>query len=202
MLIDLHVHTDASECSNLPLDYIVNHAAGYGLGGVCITDHHCVDTLKQIKPGIQANGLRIFVGQEYHTRQGDFLIFGPEKSLAPNLSARDLLALVTESGGIAIAAHPFRQAKPTSESVIREKLCRIVESVNGRNRTMENQGMAQWRSKYDLIECGGSDAHSTEELGTAATRFHRPIDTMDDLILALKNGHCEPYRSSSFKMVS
>lgn len=202
MLIDIHVHTEASNCSRLALQDIMTSAAVLGLDGVCITDHHSVETLDHLQPGIQENGLRLFVGQEYHTGSGDFLIFGPEYTLPENLTAFELLDLVKAAGGAAIAAHPFRRAKPTAESVIRNQWCHIVESINGRNWPRENQEVTTWRNRYDLVECGGSDAHCIEELGRFCTRFHHPIDSTAELIDALNNGHCEPHRHHPFRMVS
>ncbi len=202
MLIDVHVHTTASACSSLTLEDIVVRSARLGLNGVCITDHHCVDALRYVRPGMQANGLRLFVGQEYHTDHGDFLIFGPQEPLPTGLTAKRLLAWVAETGGAAIAAHPFRKAKPTADFVIRNQWCRIVESVNGRNQAHENHATMQWINRYPLIECAGSDAHTLEELGRICTRFHLPIDTMDDLIFALNNGYCEPFANIPLKKVS
>ena len=202
MFIDLHVHTTASPCSRLRLDDIMTHAAGAGLDGVCITDHHSMKALNRISPGLQPNGLRIFVGQEYHCDEGDFLIFGPEATLAPNLNARQLLSRVAQCGGAAVAAHPFRSARPTAEWVIENSICRIVESLNGRNSAPENRAVHQWRSKYDLVECAGSDAHTLEELGSVCTRFHIPVNTTADLIFALTNGLCEPCGNARLKMAS
>lgn len=193
MLIDLHVHTDASACSNLSIDDILNHGPELGLDGVCITDHHSMKALDHIVPGQQANGLLVFVGQEYHSDHGDFLIFGPQAPLPPYLSTDKLLTTVADSGGVAIAAHPFRKARPMAESVIRNKMCHIVESINGRNQILENLNIVQWRTKYELSECAGSDAHSLDELGSAHTRFHVPIHSLEDLIYALRNGYCTPY---------
>lgn len=192
MLIDLHVHTCASTCSQLPLDKIISNAAARGLNGVCITDHHSVDALHHIVPGRQSNGLQVFVGQEYSTRHGDFLIFGPQSPLPTGLTVKQLMANVAQQNGVAVAAHPFRPQRAVSEFIIREGLCRIVESVNGRNSAVANCKVKQWRRRYNLIECAGSDAHTIEELGRAKTRFTIPIHTTDDLIHALKNGLCAP----------
>lgn len=192
MLIDLHVHTCASPCSRLPLDEIISNAAACGLNGVCITDHHSVDALRHIVPGKQSNGLQVFVGQEYSTRHGDFLIFGPQAPLPAGLSAEQLMADVARQNGIAVAAHPFRPQRAVSEFIIRKGLCRIVESVNGRNSPAANHDVEQWRRRYNLVECAGSDAHTLEELGKAKTRFQVPIHTTDDLIHALKKGLCIP----------
>ncbi len=193
MLIDLHVHTQFSACSRLSLDEILEHAADRGLDGVCLTDHHSVQALGQITPGLQPNGLRLFVGQEYSSDHGDFLIFGPQTALAPGLTAQALLSSVANAGGAAVAAHPFRPQCPIPEFIVREKLCRIVESVNGRNSLAANHSVAQWLRRYDLIECAGSDAHTLEELGKAKTRFHLPIDSTTDLVNALNKGLCAPY---------
>ncbi len=193
MLIDLHVHTRFSACSRLSLDEILEHAVGRGLDGVGITDHHSVQSLERITPGLQPNGLRLFVGQEYSSDHGDFLIYGPQTPLPPGLTAQALLAAVAQAGGAAVAAHPFRPRCSVSEFIVRDKLCRIVESVNGRNSAAANQGITQWRRQYDLIECAGSDAHTLEELGKVKTRFHHPIDTTADLVHALINGLCAPH---------
>lgn len=192
MLIDLHVHTRYSACSRLSLAQILEHAAGRGLDGVCITDHHSVQALEQITPGLQSNGLRLFVGQEYSTAHGDFLIFGPLAAYPQGMTAHELLNAVAQAGGAAVAAHPFRPQRPTAESIVREKRCRIVESVNGRNSAEDNQKLSRWRRKYEFIECAGSDAHSLEELGTVGTRFLVPIDSTTDLVQALNDGLCRP----------
>ena len=193
MFFDLHVHSDISPCSNLPLDQILENAGKRGLDGVCITDHHSVLARRQIKEGLQTNGLRVFVGMEYHTADGDFLLFGAPDDLPEGIDAPRLLRSVAQAGGAVVAAHPFRRARPVSESVIRNNLCRIVESVNGRNSDSENQQVALWRRRYDLVECAGSDAHTLAELGKLKTRFTVPINTMADLVHALNRGFCAPY---------
>lgn len=192
MLFDLHVHTRLSQCSNLSLDDIIDHAPKLGLDGVCITDHHNVRARDLLSARQSTNGLCILVGMEYRTSDGDFLIFGPLNQLEPGMSARQLLTKVKARGGAAVAAHPFRKEARTSEFVVREELCRIVESFNGRNSLEENIRVSQWRRSYDLIECAGSDAHSLPELGRLKTRFNVPIHCVEDLVQALNRGQCAP----------
>lgn len=193
MLFDLHVHTHLSSCSQLTLDEIIAHAPQRGLDGVCITDHQSSQARKQLASKKIPSRLCIIVGMEYRTPDGDFLIFGPLDNLASGLSARRLLTEVAKRGGAAVAAHPFRRQAPTSEFVIRQKLCRIVESVNGRNSREENRQLFQWRETYNIIECAGSDAHSLPELGRTKTRFDIPIRSSADLVHALNNGLCAPH---------
>ena len=134
----------------------------------------------------------VIFGMEYTTAQGDFLVFGPFEALDSGLSADRLLRIVDRSGGIAIAAHPFRKDRPVDLRIVEDGRCRVIESLNGRNTATENAAVERWRDGYDLIECGGSDAHTIEEVGSFATRFFVPVRTRSDLIAALKNRLCRP----------
>ena len=112
--------------------------------------------------------------------------------LAPHLGARRLLGRVAAAGGVAIAAHPFRRSRPVREDLIREGCCRIVESLNGRNRAGENRAVDGWRRRYDFTECAGSDAHCLAELGHVRTRFGQRVETRGQLVRALQRGVCAP----------
>jgi predicted metal-dependent phosphoesterase TrpH len=191
MLFDIHVHTALSPCGNMKIQDVIARAGKRGLDGVCITDHQTMDIRHVIAEGVQENGLCVLFGMEYTTPQGDFLLFGPFEELAPNLSAEKLLAMVHDQGGAAVAAHPFRQARPADERIVRNGLCHAVEVINGRNTPFENSAVGKWR-RYGLTRCGGSDAHTLNELGTFATRFLVPIQTRGDLIQALRKGLCRP----------
>jgi hypothetical protein len=192
MKFDLHVHTSISPCSQLALDDILATAQQRGLSGVCITDHDTMDVRNYLREGLQDNGLCVILGMEYATREGDFLIFGPFEHLQPGLAAPELLGHVGSSGGVAVAAHPFRAGRPTSEYLVDYGLCGIVEAVNGRNLPHENSYVESWKTRYPIKQVGGSDAHSLEELGRVATRFDNPIRSRADLIHALKNGRYLP----------
>jgi predicted metal-dependent phosphoesterase TrpH len=190
MQFDLHVHTTLSPCSHLQIDEILTHAKAFGLDGVCITDHETMEIRKHLREGIQQNGLCVIFGMEYSTSDGDFLLFGPFERIAPGLPAGQLLHMAAQSGGIAVAAHPFRQGRSVSEFVLRQGLCEVVESVNGRNSESENLRVSFWRKQYRFTECGGSDAHSLAELGKAKTEFSVPIRSRAELVAALRKGCC------------
>jgi predicted metal-dependent phosphoesterase TrpH len=192
MLFDLHVHTALSSCSNMNIEDIVDQAVQRGLDGVCITDHHTMDIRHAMAEGIQENGLCVLFGMEYSTPQGDFLLFGPFEDLSPDLDGDLLLSTVRDRGGAAVAAHPFRKARPADERLVRNGLCCGVERVNGRNTVSENSAVERWIQRYRLTQCGGSDAHTLDELGTFATRFFMPVRSRADLIQALDQGLCRP----------
>lgn len=192
MIFDLHVHTTHSSCSSLSIDEILKNARDKGLDGVCITDHNSMNIRHDITEGIQDDGLVIIFGMEYDTPEGDFLLFGPFEDLSPGLVAEELLHIVSERGGVAVAAHPFRHDRPVAQHIIQKGLCLVVESINGRNSDLENAHVQSWTKKYPLILCGGSDAHSIEELGRVITLMDEPVSSRDDLIHAIKNGLCTP----------
>ncbi len=188
----MHVHTALSPCSGINVVEAVRCAKERGLDGICITDHDTMDIRHTLSEGLQENGTCVIFGMEYSTSQGDFLVFGPFERLARDLPAHQLLQAVEHNGGIAVAAHPFRRNRPAAEQIIREGLCGAIESINGRNTLTENLAVERWRRCYDLIECGGSDAHMIDEVGTVATRFFASIRTRSDLITALKKKQCQP----------
>ncbi len=189
MLFDLHVHSSYSSCSRLKPQEILRHASGRGLAGVCITDHHTTAVRRELKEGIQPDGLCLIFGMEYTTPEGDFLVFGPFDDLPAGLSAALLLKLVRKAEGVAIAAHPFRTGRTVDEHLIRDGRCRMVEGINGRNSWNQNRGTGQWRNNYGVFLTGGSDAHSLDELGSVTTRLTVPVRSRADLVRALRRKH-------------
>jgi predicted metal-dependent phosphoesterase TrpH len=192
MRFDLHVHTTLSPCSTLDVGEILAHARKRRLDGVCITDHDTMEIRHALREGVQPDGLCVIIGVEYSTPQGDFLLFGPFETLPPDLEANELLQTVNRRGGAAIAAHPFRAARPTDEEIVRKGLCRTVEGINGRNRDLENRQVGEWRARYCLNECGGSDAHTLEELGRVVTSFRGAVRSREELVRALNGGGFRP----------
>jgi len=201
MRFDLHVHSDISSCSRLTIGEILENAKARGLDGVCITDHDVMEARRHVREGLQDDGLCLIIGMEYATADGDFLLFGPFETLEPGLGARDVLRIVRESGGAAIAAHPFRRNRPVSEFVMSEGLCEVMEAVNGRNHPEDNEKANLWRHRFRPAVTGGSDAHTLPELGRVATRFFKPIINRDQLIAALRSGACRPDPTPSHLLV-
>ena len=188
MRFDIHVHTDISACSALSIEEILQNARGLGLDGVCITDHESIGVRDRVAEGLQADGLCLIFGMEYSTADGDFLLFGPVEDLPLGLEARELLLQFSSLGGVAIAAHPFRTDRPTSEFVVRDGLCTIIEGINGRNREIENLCCQAWQSRYGVKLAGGSDAHSLAELGRIVIRMPGPVGNRDEFVEALRRG--------------
>lgn len=192
MLIDIHVHSDNSQCSVMPVTEILARARSLGLDGVCITDHDTTDVLAQIDEGFQPDGLLVLVGMEYSTPQGDFLIYGDIESLPSGMGAEDLFIAVEVMGGAVVAAHPFRGWRPSDISILSRSGCTAVEVVNGRNNDVEDELAEELARKIGKHRTSGSDAHDFDELGRFPTLFTTEIASRADLVNALKNGQCKP----------
>jgi predicted metal-dependent phosphoesterase TrpH len=199
MILDIHVHTTHSNCSNLRIDDILSQAQSRGLDGVCITDHNTMAIGREITEGRQENGLCLLIGMEYDTEDGDFLLFGPFEDLQPGMEADALLEIVAERQGVAVGAHPFREGRKLKESILKTGGCRIIETINGRNSEGENERVKRLTERYPLFQCGGSDAHHLEELGRTATAFTQVISNRQELIAALKKGDYHPVNHDTVK---
>lgn len=192
MKFDIHVHTTLSSCSQLRLEDILSEARKKGLDGVCLTDHQTMDVRMEVNDGIQQDGLCIITGMEYATPDGDFLVFGSFDALPDGLSAEELLRLVDEADGVAVAAHPFREGRCTNREIIARQHCRIMEGRNGRDNGTGHRRALKWQEKYAVRLVGGSDAHTLEELGGTVTVFEEPIRCKEEFIQALKSGRYRP----------
>lgn len=188
----MHTHTTHSACSVLDVHDLISVAGHLGIDGLCITDHQTMDIRHHITEGIQANGVIVIFGMEYETPDGDFLIFGPYENISQKMSAAELLRHVSETGGAAIAAHPFRKGRSVSEHLLKSGAISIVENINGRNTTIENLKMEKWGKHFNFIQTGGSDAHTPNEIGSVVTHFTVPVKSRADLISALQRGLCHP----------
>ena len=202
MLIDLHVHTRLSSCSQLSLDQILGQARHLGLDGVGLTDHHSTQARAELARYRGELGLVVLVGQEYATSQGDFLLFGPGSDQPPGLSAGQVLGLVRQAGGAAVAAHPFRPERKADLTLVGSELCPVMEALNGRAGPGENQLALRWAREHHVPACGGSDAHQRGEIGRALTFFHRPVYNEAQLARALVSGQCRPLDQVAAQFIS
>ncbi|MFC1884119.1 CehA/McbA family metallohydrolase [Thermodesulfobacteriota bacterium] len=204
MVIDLHTHTSpASPCSSAPVDELIEEAKRIGLDGICLTDHNFEWDDSKMEELRRKHDFLILKGNEIITDQGDILVFGLDEDIKGVTKLEDLRAKVDDAGGVMIAAHPFRgflvvgagQLGLTPEKAMGRKLFKMVDAVevlNGKVTEKENNLALQVGEGLGLSLVGGSDAHEVSEVGTYATRFQVVIRNEEDLVRALKQGHCSP----------
>jgi len=193
ILIDLHVHTDISPCGHQSLRDCLQRAQEIGLEVVCITDHFSTEAACELK-SLPFKRPKVFVGMEYSVREGDFLLFAPDKVpyLPPGLSAEEVFSEIHHLKGLVIWAHPFRWGRIPDERLLEKGLVDAIEVLNGRTSPVENEKARAFAQAFGLPMVAGSDAHTTDELGSVANLALQKIETVSQLIEAIKKGLLEP----------
>lgn len=204
MLIDLHAHTyPKSDDSFVSVDELVDSARQSGLDGICLTEHDefwPVDTARELT---RRHGILVFPGSEINTDAGHVLVFGLHGYKFGMHKPTFLREEADRHGAVLIAAHPYRRrflSGPGEDPAVRSEMMQraldeevfrlfdAVESRNGRGKETENRFAEDLRAALELPGTGGSDTHSLNQMGTAATLFERRIESLEELIAELKAG--------------
>ncbi|HET9200178.1 MAG TPA: PHP-associated domain-containing protein [Dehalococcoidia bacterium] len=197
-IVDMHVHTTrGASDSNLTVDQLVAEAARIGLTGVNISEHDRkwdANTLRHFReenPDLFVNN-----GMEVSTDLGHMIVVGLDEYYPGIRNLRTLREIADQKGAYVICAHPFRYffdpvhfrrqgrepfnltPEQAAEQMPVFGLVDDVEVLNGACTARENEfayAVAQVLGKKGT---GGSDAHSTNGLGVAATAF--PVELRDE----------------------
>ncbi|MBQ4468581.1 MAG: PHP domain-containing protein [Synergistaceae bacterium] len=205
MLLDTHLHTkEYSPDSFLPVRDAVNRARSMGLSGLCVTDHDSMGIRAEVEALRHECSFPIFVGCEVLTQSGDFVVFGLDHE--PYLpAASELIAMVRECSGAAIAAHPYRNnGRGAGELINTLEGLDGVECFNGSTKPEANMRAFREAKSRGLACLGASDAHLVERVGIFATLFHGEANNEQELISLIKAGACEPlaWDGKTFKEVT
>lgn len=194
MFLDLHMHEKRHSLdSHLSLEEMVEIAKRRGLDGICITDHESMGLREYAAEYSKKTGFPIFVGIEFYSLQGDILAFGIDSYPEERVSAQEFIDYVHEQGGVVISAHPFRHNRRGLERNLDIlKGVDAIEIINGSTLADATMMAVKYAKKHGFAITGGSDCHYPDKVGIAATYFPNPIETMDDLVNAIKNHECKP----------
>ena len=208
MLIDLHNHTyPKSDDSFMSADELVDAARSIGLDGVCLTEHDDFWDADHTAELTRRHGILVLPGAEINTDAGHVLVFGLKRYRFGMHKPSFLRAEADSLGAVLIAAHPYRRRflkDPGSDPAVRAEMLQnaiadphlgmfdAVESHNGRGAAEENRFSMDLNRSLLLPGVAGSDAHRVNQIGTAATRFLRRIESLDDLITEIRAGRTSP----------
>lgn len=154
--------------------------------------------------------LTVFNEREFDTYQGHIIVLGaPGVTRAANVQT--LREHVVAEGGLMILAHPFRfYPSPLSLLYPREwhepgewpperlaehplfGLVDAVEAWNHRATRVQNILAETCARVRGLPIVAGSDSHAPEDVGRYATAFDDDIQTLDQLMAAIRAGRCHP----------
>lgn len=196
MLIDIHVHTAKhSPCSTIALPLAVSRAREVGLDAICITDHDTDGVRQEAELISREAGFKIFVGMEILTYEGDLLVFGLSEVPRGKLHAVELIETLSACGGIAVAAHPYRDnGRGLGDMTWQLPGLAGVEVFNGRTEEADNQRAAAHAAACNLPCLGGSDAHRLDEIGRYVTYVPGRLDRVEQFVQAVMDKRVRPHR--------
>lgn len=187
-IIDMHMHLKyRSRCSNLSAKKL-NENLSQKIDGICLTDHWLLRE-KDINPF--HDHIKVFYGVELDCLLGDILGYGiPSLPLRRrNLTAEYIIKYIHSKGGIAVCAHPFSNRHAGFAVYVYDYKFDALE-VNG-SLDAEHQNRAREAAeKMGIPVIGGSDAHSVRQMNTIATKFDTSIESIEDIVKAVKNNEC------------
>ncbi|MEM3587210.1 MAG: PHP domain-containing protein [Candidatus Jordarchaeaceae archaeon] len=191
-LIDMHIHTNFSPCSRISIYDAMVAALDLGLTGIAITDHDTVEGALKASRTANKYGITVFIGCEVTSLDGHILAYGISENLPTNLCAYDTIEKIHALGGIAIAAHPFRNIENSLNNKIFELPLDGIEVFNHISKRSVNKEARTAAIELGIAQVGGSDAHESKYIGRVATIFEDEIYDDDTLIDAIKRKACKP----------
>lgn len=160
--VALHVHTLYSACAETKLEQIGDYCREKAISVLGITDHDTIAGALALQK--VAADLRIIVGEEIHTRQGEITGLFLKEEIKPWLSARKTCELIKEQGGLVYIPHPFdplkirRLRKRALDDII--EFVDIIEVFNAKlNLPVFNVVAAKFAFDHGIAGAAGSDAH-------------------------------------------
>ncbi len=192
MIVDMHVHTEYSSCSRIRLLDALLKIAQLGVA-IAITDHDTIKGALKAKSLSKKYEVKVFIGCEVSTRDGQILAYGVTEEIPPYLPAEQAVELIHEQGAVAVASHPFRNDR---ESLFEKTYVLPLDGIEvlnlaGGGISKEAREVAVTRG---LAQIGGSDAHTLKLLGEAGTKFSYPPESEDDIIRLIQQRKCIPVR--------
>ncbi|MFH0816799.1 MAG: PHP-associated domain-containing protein [Methanobacteriota archaeon] len=199
---DIHCHTNHSGFNRVgfvpfpesvtPPSAMVDTAAKAGLDVLCITDHNSVKGAHIARSYASGSGLdiRVVVGEEVSTLDGEILGLFIEDFIPRGLSAWETIDLIHGQGGLAIAPHPFSYQCPSLGGKISSLPLDGVEILNAGHRDHYVNKIAGLQCGSGCARVGSSDAHTSLTLGNAWTTFSG--DDPEELFKAVKWGRTQP----------
>jgi predicted metal-dependent phosphoesterase TrpH len=96
--------------------------------------------------------------------------------------------------GVVFPSHPYRETSILHELPGDEVATRIdvLEVLNGKTPADQNLQALEYAKRHGMRGVGGSDAHQMSRLYSYVTLFDGPIRTVDDLLVALREGDFFP----------
>lgn len=186
--LDLHNHTHYSRDSILTPRQFVERARRRGMDCVALTDHNTIRGAAAVQRIAGDNGVRVIVGEEIRTAEGEVLALFLTEEVPRGLSPEETIDRVKAQGGLVGVPHPFdylRSAlRPEAMTRLIDRID-FIEALNARMVFASHNGRALALAQARRLPMSaGSDAHSRWEVGSAYVEmpdFTGPGDFLERL---------------------
>jgi predicted metal-dependent phosphoesterase TrpH len=186
--IDLHTHTYYSPDAVTSPQRFVEACQRKGLTCVAVTDHNTIRGALAVQ---EMAPLRVIVGEEIRTVEGEIIGLFLREEVPPGLSARETIERVRAQSGLVSLPHPldrFRGGIGAERLPGLAPLAHIIEVMNARTTVgRDNDKAARLAEENGLVGVAVSDAHSPWEMGRAYVEAP-PFEGPEDLLEALRWG--------------
>lgn len=196
---DPHIHTMFSHCSISTPERILRCAAQRGLGAVAILDHNdirgcrhtrlCADHLKMI--GELPQSFVVIPGVEVSSSRGHVGALFVTEALPTGISPERLIRLIHESGGLAVACHPYHSSG-IGDAVFDAPFDAVeidCGSVFDRALMARNRNLITDPRLAKTAKIGSSDAHYISAIASCYTILNDVQQpTLDSMRSAFESG--------------
>ena len=199
MRVDLHTHTEFSSDSELKLNDAVAGWQRAGIDCVAVTDHNTIAgalALREWAP------LRVIVGSEVRTREGEIIGLFLRDEIARGLTPEETIGHIRDQQGLVMIPHPFDRFRRSrlSEEALQRVLPQvdIMEVYNARTAFHRDNRRAEiLAAEHGLIPVAGSDSHTAHELGRSYVEM-ADFDSPQSFLESLRQARLVKRQSSWF----
>lgn len=193
---DFHIHSRHSYDSFQSLERIVSYVQARGLDAFAITDHDAFVPYDEVAPLLNDSGPIYIPGTEIRTKDYDDLLGLFIDSAIESRRFDSAVAEIHDQGGLAVLPHPYRKFDSIPNRVL--EVVDGLEALNARSKPKWNEMASTLGRERDLPMLGGSDAHTSFEIGRARTLLHHdgPV-TAEAIKTAILNGTIGPAGTES-----
>ena len=186
----MHTHSEYSPDSRTPLAAQAAALRAAKIDVVCATDHNTIEGALRLRE--IADGVRVIVGEEISSRDGEIIGLFLEKVVPRDLSGEETIARIHDQGGIVSVPHPFSRNR--LYHLRRDALERLwpqidcIEIFNAREAfAADNKRAEVFAKERNIPGAVGSDAHRVSEIGRAWIEI-ADFEGRDGLVASLRDG--------------
>jgi len=188
LFADFHMHSDHSKDCVVPVRDLLARARECGLNVIALTDHNSADGGLEGRDLAAEYGVRVIVGEEVKTIEGEVVGLFLEQSIPGGMSFAETVAAIKEQDGIVYLPHPFDRLHTVPSYGVLKQHVRDIDVVEVFNSRLAfpafNERAELFAQRYRIPAAAGSDAHVLPGLGTAMTAMAQ-FDGRHDFLDAL-----------------